>query len=233
MHTPKIAISVGSQGAAKGYDNYILRVTEAGAEPMIAAPVCDVEHVLNGVDALLVTGGTDIDPALYGEQPAAELLTPDLPRDESEIALVRTALRRDIPVLAICRGHQVLNVALGGRLQQHIPGDGHRAFDEPPHDSRYHTVQVEEGSKLADLLGAGPHRVNSRHHQAIRPDMLGEGLLPSAMSADGIVEGIESPAHRFVVGVQWHPERPEVIDDFRALFTALVEAARVASVSAT
>lgn len=232
MYTPRIAITVGSEGSEKGYGNYIKRVEEAGAEPVIAAPGCDTEALLDGVDALLVTGGTDVDPAVYGEASVAELLTPDVLRDEVELALLRSALRRDKPVLAICRGHQVLNVAFGGRLQQHIPGNAHRADSEPPFESRYHDVFIESGSVLADLLGSGTRRVNSRHHQAVRPDMIGVGLLSSAMSPDGIVEGLESPRHRFVLGVQWHPERPEVIEDFRPLFSALVAAARDASVPA-
>ncbi len=232
MYIPRIAITVGSDGSEKGYGNYIKRVTEAGAESVIAAPDCDIEVLLNGVDALLVTGGTDVDPSRYGETAVPELLTPDPARDQAELALLGRSLERDLPVLAICRGHQVLNVAFGGRLQQHIPGDAHSAHTEEPYESRYHDVSIDEGSLLADLLGAGVREVNSRHHQAVRSDMIGEGLLPSAMSPDGLVEGLESPNHRFVVGVQWHPERPEVIDDFRPLFEALVQAARDATVPA-
>ncbi len=226
MYTPRIAITVGSEGAEKGYGNYIKAVRQAGGEPVTAAPGCTIDAMLDGVDAVLVPGGTDIHPNRFGEQPVPELLEPDLPRDELELSLLRRALARDVPVLAICRGHQVLNVAMGGRLQQHIPGDGHRAHAEPPHESRFHAVAVHEGSVLADLIGAGTRSVNSRHHQAVRSEMLGEGLLPSAISPDGVIEGIESPAHRFVLGVQWHPERPEVIEAFRPLFSALVEAAR-------
>ncbi len=233
MYTPRIAITVGSEGSEKGYGNYIKRVEEAGAVPVIAGPDCDTEALLDSVDALLVTGGTDVDPARYGEAPVPELLTPDAARDESELALLRSALRYDKPVLAICRGHQVLNVAFGGRLQQHIPGDAHRAATEPPFESRFHDVTIEDGSMLAELLGAGSRRVNSRHHQAVRSDMIGDGLLSSATSPDGFVEGLESPNHRFVVGVQWHPERPEVIEEFRSLFSALVAAARDASVPAS
>jgi putative glutamine amidotransferase len=233
MDAPRIAITVGSAGAAKGYDNYILRVREAEAEPVIAAPGLDAAAFLDTVDALLVTGGTDVDPARYGEAPAPELMQPDGPRDALEIDLIREAMRRDLPVLAICRGHQVLNVACGGRLQQHIPGDGHSAHAEAPHESRWHDVDVHEASVLATLIGTGRRQVNSRHHQAVREQMLGEGLLPSAISPDGMVEGLESPSHRFVLGVQWHPERPEIIEESRALFAALVEAAREARLAAT
>lgn len=233
MDAPRIAITVGSAGAAKGYDNYINRVREAEAEPVIAEPGVDAATFLDTVDALLVTGGTDVDPARYGEAPVPELMQPDGPRDALEIELIREALRRDLPVLAICRGHQVLNVACGGRLQQHVPGDGHSAHAEAPHDSRWHDVDVHEASALATLIGAGRRRVNSRHHQAVREHMLGEGLLPSAISPDGMVEGLESPSHRFVLGVQWHPERPEIIEESRALFAALVEAAREARLAAT
>jgi putative glutamine amidotransferase len=233
MNAPRIAITVGSSGAERGYDNYIQRVRDADAEPVIAAPGLDAVAFLDTVDALLVTGGTDVDPARYGEAADPELMEPDGPRDESEIALIQEAMRRDLPVLAICRGHQVLNVACGGRLQQHIPGDGHRAHAEPPHESRWHDVEVHEASVLATLIGAGPRRVNSRHHQAVRENMLGEGLLPSAISPDGMVEGLESPSHRFVLGVQWHPERPEMSEESRTLFAALAEAAREAHLAAT
>ncbi|MHB8575399.1 MAG: gamma-glutamyl-gamma-aminobutyrate hydrolase family protein [Dehalococcoidia bacterium] len=226
MLTPRIAVTTGSENADRVTKNYVDRVIEAGAEPVVVTPGTDVEALLDGVDALLVTGGTDVDPSRFGEDPVPELMTPDLPRDELELSLLRAALRRDMPVLAICRGHQVLNVALGGSLQQHIPGDQHRAHTEAPHDSRYHTVAIEEGSILADLLGPGVRRVNSRHHQAVRPDQLGEGLLPSAMSPDGFVEAMESPTHQFVLAVQWHPERPEIADESRPLFGALVKAAR-------
>jgi putative glutamine amidotransferase len=233
MQSPRIAITVGSEWPRKSYANYLERIAEAGGEPVVASPGCDVQALLETADGLLVPGGVDVAPARYGAEPAPELDTVDPARDETEFALLRSALDRDLPVFAICRGHQVLNVAFGGRLQQHIPGDGHRAHAEPPHESRYHDVAVEEGSVLADLLGAGVRRVNSRHHQAVRQGMVGEGLLPSAMSPDGIVEGLESPAHRWVLGVQWHPERPEVADDFQPLFSAFVLAARDARVPAS
>lgn len=233
MQRPRIAITVGSEWPRKSYDNYLNRIAEAGGEPVVAAPGCDVHTLLDDADGLLVTGGVDVEPARYGDAPVPELDAVDPARDEMEFALLGSALSRDLPVLAICRGHQVLNVAFGGRLQQHIPGDGHRAHDEPPHESRFHDVTVEEGSVLAELLGTGVRRVNSRHHQAVRPGMVGKGLLPSAMSPDGIVEGLESPAHRWVLGVQWHPERSEVAGDFRTLFAAFVLAAQEARVPAS
>jgi len=225
MDRPRIAVTVGSEGAAKGYGNYLKRVAEAGAEAVIAEPGTPPCALLDSVDALLVTGGTDIDPAQYGEAAVPELLPIDSARDEAELGLVSAALERNLPILAICRGFQVLNVARGGRLLQHIAGDAHRASLESPHDSRVHSVQVKPDSLLAAIIGEGTHTVNSRHHQAVLPDMLGSGLLATAASPDGVVEAIESPNHRFVLGVQWHPERPESIDGFRSLFAALIAAA--------
>jgi gamma-glutamyl-gamma-aminobutyrate hydrolase PuuD len=231
MYTPRIAITYGAAEPEKRYANYVQCINEAGGEAVIALPGCNYDALLESVDGLLVPGGTDVDPACYGDASVSELLAPDAGRDELELTLVRAALARDLPLLAICRGHQVLNVACGGKLQQHIAGDGHRAFAEPPYASRFHTVNVEEGSVLADLLGSGVIEVNSRHHQAVRLEHLGEGLLPAAMSPDGIVEALESPAHRFVLSVQWHPERPEVVERSRPLFSALIESARGAGVT--
>jgi putative glutamine amidotransferase len=154
----------------------------------------------------------------------------DPQRDEFELAVLQQALDADIPVLAICRGHQLLNVALGGTLLQHIEGDGHRAHKEGDMPSRWHAVQLEP-RRLPAIFGVDEMEVNSRHHQAVLPGMLAPGLRPLAYSADGIVEAVESARHSWVLGVQWHPERPEpehpgFAERNRALFQALVGAAR-------
>jgi putative glutamine amidotransferase len=227
MRAPRIALTVDSRGPGHGYANYLQRISDAGGEAVVLIPGdVDLLTALDGIDGLLVPGGTDIDPAHYGEAPVAELLQVDAGRDELELALIRRAMQRDMPVLAICRGFQVLNVACGGRLQQHIPGDGHRALDGGRGDSQWHPVAIDEASQLAGLMGAGTRRVNSRHHQAVRRGMVANDLIESAVSPDGCIEGLESPTHRFVLGVQWHPERPEMLPEFAPLFDAFVGATR-------
>jgi gamma-glutamyl-gamma-aminobutyrate hydrolase PuuD len=172
---------------------------------------------------LVLTGGVDVNPRLYCEKRGPGTDHPNRPRDASELALLRQALERDIPVLCICRGHQLLNVALGGSLLQHIDGDPHRA--RPDGQSRFHDVTVEAGTRLASIYGPNPAmRVNSRHHQAVTPERLAPGLHVSARSPDGFIEGIESRSHRWVVGVQWHPERPEMRPAADPLFAAFVAA---------
>ena len=227
MRAPRIALTVDSRGPRNGYNNYLQRISDAGGEVVVLVPgAVDPAAALDRIDGLLIPGGTDIDPAHFGEAPVPELLTVDPGRDELELTLIRAAMRRDVPLLAICRGFQVLNVACGGRLQQHIPGDGHRALDGGRGESQWHAVTIDEASQLAGLMGAGTRQVNSRHHQAVRRGMVADGLIESAISRDGCIEGLESPAHRFVVGVQWHPERPEMMPAFAPLFDAFVGATR-------
>jgi putative glutamine amidotransferase len=178
-------------------------------------------RVLDGLHALVITGGYDLDPATYGQQPHPTTDQPRIGRDAWELALLQGALDRGLPVLGICRGAQVLNVALGGTLHQHLPDvighSGHRAgnavFNTLP-------VRTVPGTQLADLVGES---VDARcyHHQAIAD--LGDGLVVSGWDADGVIEGLELPGEGFVVAVQWHPE--ESLDDLR-LFSAIVEAAR-------
>jgi putative glutamine amidotransferase len=178
-------------------------------------------RVLDGLDGLLITGGPDVDPAAYGQQPHPATDQPGCQRDEWEFTLLGAALERQLPVLGICRGAQVLNVALGGTLHQHLPDvighSGHRAGN-----AVFSTLQVrtKPGSRLAALVGES---VEARcyHHQAIAE--LGDGLVASAWDGDGVVEALELPGHGFVLAVQWHPE--ESLDDLR-LFSAIVEAAR-------
>jgi gamma-glutamyl-gamma-aminobutyrate hydrolase PuuD len=175
--------------------------------------------------ALIVMGGVDVNPKLYGEKRGAHTDRPHQERDEHEMALLRHALERDIPVLAICRGHQLLNVTLGGSLLQHIEGDGHRWTDDG--DSSWHEIEVTaEESRLAQAYdGAKMLRVNSRHHQGVTEDRLAGDLRPVAASHDAFVEAAESTSHRWVMGVQWHPERPEMRPEAAPLFAALIAAA--------
>jgi len=203
---------------------YLDGVTRAGgiAALLPPQPVDDAiaDQVISRVDGLILTGGKDINPEAYGHTPHPATEEPARERDAWELALLRAALRSRTPVLGICRGPQMINVALGGTLHQHLPDvighSGHRVADAT---FASHAAETVAGTRLARLLGA---TVQTRcyHHQAI--DQLGAGLIASAC-CDGVIEGIESTGEDFVLGVQWHPE--ETLDDLR-LFTALVDAAR-------
>ena len=203
---------------------YIDGVTLAGGTAILLPPQpvdgVIAERVIDRLDGLILTGGKDIDPAEYGHEAHPSTEEPARDRDGWELALFGAALRRRLPVLGICRGPQLMNVALGGTLHQHLPDvighSGHRVADAVFATG---TAQTAEGSRLRRLLGESA-QTSCYHHQAI--DRLGEGLIASA-SCDGVIEGIEMTSEDFVVGVQWHPE--ETLDDVR-LFAGLVEAAR-------
>ena len=210
-------------------DDYVESVRRAGAEPIVLSNDDDPSSVLDRVDGVLLTGGLDVDPALYGEAPhPATTIAPQ--RDGFEIPLTREAVRRDVPVFAICRGVQVLNVAEGGTLVQDIPSaiDGalNHAIDKPK-DHAAHPVTVAADTKLAVALGgaspADACPVNSRHHQAV--GKVAPDFVVAAVSPDGIVEAIERPASTFCLGVQWHPENFWRSGDFNGLFRAFVAAA--------
>lgn len=185
--------------------------------------IVDGEILPADASGLLLTGGVDVSPRLYGEKRGPKTDRPNKERDEHELALLRQALDRDLPVLCICRGHELLNVALGGSLIQHIEGDGHRWQDDG--SSGWHDVTVNSKSRLAGAYGNGAVlRVNSRHHQGVTEDRLGAGLRSVATSGDGFVEAMESDKHGWVMGVQWHPERPEMHPDALSLWRAFVTA---------
>jgi putative glutamine amidotransferase len=206
---------------------YLRSIEAAGGVPLVLAPGRpeDAPLLLDRVQSLLLTGGSDVDPAIYGAAPHPRLGGVFRDRDEFELALCREALERDLPILGICRGHQVLNVATGGTLIQHIPSDvsGGEVHDsEKERWERSHDVRILPGTRLRDVLGEDRVFVNSFHHQAVKD--LGHGLRVSAVSGeDAVIEGIEGEASRFVLGVQWHPEsfwnQPE---GFGGLFQALV-----------
>jgi putative glutamine amidotransferase len=211
-------------------DDYVESVKRAGAEPVVLSNSDDPDAVLARVDGLLLTGGLDVDPALYGERPHPKTeAAPE--RDRFEMPLTRKAVEHDVPVFAICRGVQVLNVAAGGTLVQDIPSavrsDVAHTIDVPK-DCLAHAVRINPGSRLASAVGP-PSRlescsVNSRHHQAV--GNVAPGFVVSAVSPDGVIEGIERPGARFCVGVQWHPENFWRTGEFSGLFAAFVEAAR-------
>jgi putative glutamine amidotransferase len=183
-----------------------------------------------GGEPLVLTGGGDIDPALFGEDRHPTFHEAEPGRDAAEIALVHQAIETGLPLLAICRGAQVLNVARGGSLIQDIPSELPLALNHrvpTPPTASAHSVHVSAGTRLASLLGlereGGRVEVNSRHHQA--PRRLGDGLVVCAVAEDGVVEGLELPGDLFCLGVQWHPENYVETGEFQALFDGLLEAA--------
>jgi putative glutamine amidotransferase len=206
---------------------YADRVAQAGAIPVLLPPVPGIEDALDRLDGLVLSGGGDIDPARYGAKPAPETGTPRGERDTAELALFGRALSLDLPVLGICRGLQLINVARGGSLHQHLPsvvGNDEHAPTAGGYGS--HEVRVAPGTKLAEILGLTgkgeqlPVVVPTHHHQAA--DALGDGLTATAWAADGTVEAVELDphVHRFVVAVQWHPEAGDDLSLFRALAAA-------------
>jgi putative glutamine amidotransferase len=210
-------------------DDYVESVKRAGGEPLVLDPADDPARSLDRIDALLLSGGLDVDPALYGEAPHPTTEV-DPARDRFEIPLSRQAMARDLPVFAICRGVQVLNVAGGGTLVQDIPAavrsDVAHSIDLPK-DQVAHPVRVTPGTRLAAALGASvPSEtcpVNSRHHQAV--GRVAPAFVVSAVSPDGVVEAIERPDSTFCIGVQWHPENFWRTGEFGGLFSAFVDAA--------
>jgi putative glutamine amidotransferase len=181
------------------FRDYARRVAGAGGLPVLLSLDTDPAEIVERLDGIVLPGGTDVDPALYGAAPDPELMDPEPARDSQELELLDAAAAAGLPVLAICRGLQVVNVWRGGTLHQHVPAHG--CFDEAP-DKLQHEVTIAPGSILGEVYGASL-MVNSLHHQAV--DRLGAGLEVSAEAPDGTVEGLECTAAP-VVAVQWHPE---------------------------
>jgi putative glutamine amidotransferase len=200
---------------------YVRAVERAGGRPLVVPPSAEaVEETLDALHGLVLSGGADLDPASYGAEPHAETDGVRPERDGAELALLEAALARDLPVLAVCRGSQILNVARGGDLVQHLPEVvGHEGHKDTPGVFSDHDVEVVSGTKLHDVVG-GRAPVKSHHHQGY--GSLGKGLRESARADDGTVEAIEDPSRRFALGVLWHPEEGEDA----ALFEALVAEAR-------
>jgi putative glutamine amidotransferase len=209
---------------------YPQRVTEAGGVPVLLPPVPGIAGILDRIDGLVLSGGGDFDPAGYGAQRHPETTSVRPERDAAELALLSAALERGLPVLGICRGMQVINVAMGGSLHQHVPDlVGHHVHAPVPGSYGAHPVQVAAGSGLAKILGRTEvDTVPTHHHQAL--DRLGTGLTATAWSDDGIVEAVEldAPGCPFAVAVQWHPEVGDDLSLFRALVAAAVPAAALA-----
>jgi putative glutamine amidotransferase len=201
--------------------DYVHAVDRAGGRPLLVPPSADgLEETLAVLDGILFSGGADLDPGTYGHDPHPETKGVVEERDQAELALLHAALDRDMPVLAVCRGSQVLNVALGGDLVQHLPDVlGHDEHKHTPGEYADHDVTLEPGTRLEALLGDHAP-VKSHHHQGF--GRLGLGLREAARAHDGTLEALEDPSHRFALGVLWHPEAGE---DQR-LFEAFVAEAR-------
>lgn len=212
---------------------YVQAVTSVGGAPVILPPYLEqslLRAAFDGIDGLILSGGGDIHPSAFGERDRGLLWRVDQERDRTELSLARWAVTEALPVLAICRGIQVLNVASGGTMIQDIPTQVQNALSHSsvvgrPLPRIAHTVDVEPDTRLAALIGAGRIDVNSAHHQAV--ETVGHDLVATARAPDGVIEGLETPDHPFCIGVQWHPEvMIETAPPMRRLFKGLIEAAQ-------
>ncbi|PIC85254.1 gamma-glutamyl-gamma-aminobutyrate hydrolase [Sporosarcina sp. P20a] len=209
---------------------YIRAVRQAGGVPVILPVGLEaIEEVCDRLDGVLLIGGEDVDPYLYGEEPH-RLLGKVLPeRDESELALIKTMADQDKPVFGICRGYQLINVAFGGTIYQdmyaQLSEDLLQHYQLTDLDFAFHSIDIVGDSKLAEWAGTSEVRVNSLHHQAVKE--VHAPLVITAVAKDGVIEALESTAHRFMVGVQWHPEAMVKREDRLSLklFKKFIEAA--------
>jgi putative glutamine amidotransferase len=219
--------------ACRKLEDYRQAILHVGAEARTLERTMTVADALDGVEGLLLTGGEDVDPARYGEAAHPTVVDVETQRDEFEVSLIHEARARALPIFAICRGIQLLNVACGGSLLQDIPSQAQGALNHclevPPHQSfdHAHEIWIDKGTVLARLMndrlnGTDTCDVNSRHHQALK--RVAAGFQVSATAPDGIIEAIEDPSAAFCLGVQWHPENFWRTGEFRALFEGFVEA---------
>ena len=227
---PLVAVTAGRVDSH--LQKYVDAVERSGGEPWVLTPDTGVtpSEVVHRAGALVLTGGEDIEPRQYGEQPSDDIdyMPFDSARDEMELSVTRAALDYDLPIYGICRGMQLLNVAMGGRLVQHLDDHSGTELEDNEWEASYHHIYISPGSKLAAVVGSGGFvRVNSLHHQGVREAQKSPHLLASAYSLeDGLIEALESPRHRWVIAVQFHPERRmEVPPHFDRLFQSLVERA--------
>lgn len=252
MSRPRIVVAGqwwADRGSLRPPVHYIRAVQAAGGEAVVVSPFRlqpgeEVPGELGPVDmvtgldpgdasvmadasGLVVPGGGDVDPAWYGQEPHPRTNNISHRRDGFERTLVLAALERDLPVLAICHGMQLLNVVLGGTLDQHLADRAERLEHDrdQPRTEPVHSVRLEVGTRLRELLGGDEVQVNSHHHQGV--DVTAPMLREAAWAGDGVLEAVESPGHRWVIGVQWHPEVMAPVDEAqRRLFDGFVEAAR-------
>lgn len=209
--------------------HYVDAVTDAGGLAVVLPPGegNPAAELLDRIEGLCISGGPDIDPATYGAEPHSCLGPVDPVLDRFEIELVRGAIERDMPLLAICRGMQVLNVSLGGTLIQHLPDSSAASLDhrqEMPGDQASHQVELEDSSHMAAVIGSSSLAVNTFHHQAV--DRLGNGLVAAGWADDGLIEAVELPGCRYAFGVQWHAELMVEQPAGTPFFTSLVGCAR-------
>jgi len=211
---------------------YLDAILTAGGLPILlptSLHITALPELVNRFDGFVLSGGGDVDPALYGGHLDATVHSIDPERDAFECALIPLVLQADKPLLAICRGAQILNVALGGSLYEDIPSAlpealRHDWYPNYPRDYLAHTVEIEQGSRLAEILGTRKLHTNSLHHQAIRQPA--PGLEAVARAEDGVIEAVELPGKRFAIGVQWHPECLPEESAMQRLFSEFVKAAR-------
>lgn len=223
--TPIIGICAALESARWGFwhqraaivpGTYLDKVHAAGAVAIGLLPgersVDEADALVDRIDGLLLLGGVDVAPESFGQQPTERTEVTEPLRDTFEISLVRAALIRDLPVLGVCRGLQVLNVAMGGTLHQHLPDAGYGEHRRNPgrlDSTTFHEVEVEPASHAATMTGSGRQFVNSHHHQGV--ERIGDGAIVTARSLpDGLPEALEWPERRYVLGVQWHPEATEL-----------------------
>ena len=213
-------------------DDYVSSVETSGGQARVLEISESPRQLVEQIDGLLLTGGGDVDPVLYREERHPSIDDAEPGRDEFEIDLARRAMAMHLPLLAVCRGSQVLNVAAGGTLVQDIPSAIETTLPHSivePKNLIAHDINVAPGSRLETVLGSAVStehtcRVNSRHHQSV--GRLGESLVASATAPDGVIEAVEAPGEDFCIGVQWHPENFWRTGEFRGLFDALIACAR-------
>jgi putative glutamine amidotransferase len=208
--------------------HYATAITTCGGHTIVLPyDISAIPAFIDLMDGLVLTGGDfDIDPQYYGEEDVHPKTSPNLERTHFELALVRAALERDMPILGICGGQQLIHVALGGALVQHIPDTYTTdiAHEQPtPRDQVSHVVDAVPGTKLHAIIQSPQWHVNSAHHQSVQEPPFGSAIVVNARAPDGVIEGIESSRHRFCVGVQWHPEFLITVED-RKLFDAFLGA---------
>lgn len=238
MSPPLIGLTILRQTGSPGLvyqrvaESYIDAIIRAGAIPLlipIGLPQASLDPIVERLDGILFSGGGDIHPHRYGSTTHPLVSGVDINRDQEELELVQKAMERELPFLGICRGLQVINVAMGGSLYEDLADQyphaiRHDYFKGFPRHHLAHPVQVEEGTRLAGLLGVKPIQVNSLHHQGVRE--LAPGLVLCAHAPDGVVEALELPGYPFGVAVQWHPECLPEDEKMQSLFEAFVHAAQ-------
>lgn len=222
-----VGVSETGRERAFNYLSYVDSLRRAGAVPVLIPPQPEnAEELLDQLDGVVLAGGYDCDPTLYGEDPHPSCETMDCRRQDNDLALARVAREKGVPMLGICLGAQVMNVAAGGNLFQDILSqiDGAINHASEPENRSRHDVSIEPQTRLAAILGNRQFNVNSSHHQSVRE--AGRGLRVAAKAPDGVIEAVEDPQHPFYVGVQWHPEDMAGERSATKLFETFVEAAR-------